>query len=76
MLGNYRAAVQLVASRVVLSSTELVSGDEFRTEAVHMRSSGNKGVLVRNATTQGVTERFGQTLSTSSTCQNKKTRRY
>jgi hypothetical protein len=31
MLGNYRVAAQLVASRVVLSSIELVRGGNVRT---------------------------------------------
>jgi hypothetical protein len=34
MLGNYRVAAQLVATRVVLSSTELVLVQLFRLSAI------------------------------------------
>jgi hypothetical protein len=44
MLGNYRVAAQLVASRVVLSSTELVSGGRS-VGIVRLRTKGHRVCL-------------------------------
>jgi hypothetical protein len=52
MLGNYRVAAQLVASRVVLSSTELVSY-----LVTHLFSRGLSGPRSRPTTTQKIWKR-------------------
>jgi hypothetical protein len=45
MLGNYRMAAQLVASRAVLSSTELVSKLDFE-ERNHQEDIGVDGRIL------------------------------